>query len=635
MKISDSFSKLLKCVTLTLRFKKDFSFALHESTKRKLVTLILGSIFFSCFLTIITTQATAFLDDRFYPEETTDKIVRSPVERSNRDIPLANNDNLTRNDIEHNTKSKNPQVSSDFNGDGFEDKAVGSPWEDYGTEATKNFGKVHIIYGSSNGLNATLPLPDQLLIQGTSGIQGTPEFGDFFGSSLSTADYNADGYSDLAIGVPGEGIDLATLSSNEFDVSINSNLQIFDCGVVQVIYGSSTGLNASGPIHAQFFLQGFSGLDDMTENSDFFGGAISSGDYNGDMIDDLSIGVYGEDDSKENMGQVQVIYGSQDGLNKNASLQDQLLTREFIITDIQKDDHFGAYLSSGDYNADNIDDLSIGVPNEDRKLTNGTILKNTGAVYVIFGSSKGLKVTLNLWDQFWTQANLGGVPMEDDNFGSALSSGDYNGDTFDDLSIGVIGEGFGGVVQVIYGSSTGLNTSNTFPPLLWTQNATNVNPLSIAALSLSTGDYNGDRVEDLAIGAYRREVGNVLFAGRVHILYGSSIGLGNSSNLPAQLWTQDSENLKDYTEYGDFFGASLSSGDFNGDGVEDLVVGVPQEDIGVTILRYHRDVGVVHVIYGSLDGLNATEILPNQRWWTGSKDIEGTPAIEDRFGIVS
>ena len=47
-------------------------------------------------------------------------------------------------------------------------------------------------------------------------------------------------------------------------------------------------------------------------------------------------------------------------------------------------------------------------------------------------------------------------------------------------------------------------------------------------------------------------------------------------------------------------------GDFNGDGVDDLVVGVPGEDIGAV-----ADAGVLHVLYGGASGVSA---IGSQYW---------------------
>ncbi len=50
--------------------------------------------------------------------------------------------------------------------------------------------------------------------------------------------------------------------------------------------------------------------------------------------------------------------------------------------------------------------------------------------------------------------------------------------------------------------------------------------------------------------------------------------------IPNQMWFQDSPGIGGASEAGDFFGNSLAVGDFNGNGKDDLTVGVYLEDIG-------------------------------------------------------
>ena len=71
-------------------------------------------------------------------------------------------------------------------------------------------------------------------------------------------------------------------------------------------------------------------------------------------------------------------------------------------------------------------------------------------------------------------------------------------------------------------------------------------------------------------------------------------------------------------------GGGVAKGDFNGDGIGDLAVGVPFEDIGSTV-----DAGAVNVIYGSVDGRISTG---NQFLNQGSNGIPGTAEQGDLFG---
>src|SRR5262245_54731095 len=124
-----------------------------------------------------------------------------------------------------------------------------------------------------------------------------------------------------------------------------------------------------------------------------------------------------------------------------------------------------------DFNGDGRDDLAVGAPDEDL----GTA-SDAGAVIVIYGSSGGLTSTNS---QVWTQEStlVPDVAEPGDRFGESLVAGDFDGDGFADLAIGVPGESFGvagqaGAVNVIYGSPSGLAATTT--DKFWNQDAPRV-----------------------------------------------------------------------------------------------------------------------------------------------------------------
>ena len=149
--------------------------------------------------------------------------------------------------------------------------AIGLPGEDIGI--ITDVGGVQIIYGSSTGLSATLAHGNQFWIQDSPDIFDSSELGDIFGISLTTADFNADGKDDLAIGVYAE--DLGS---------------VINVGGVEVIYGSSNGLSATSAHADQFWTQENVDIDDSAEASDQFGQFLTTGDFNADGKDDLAIG---------------------------------------------------------------------------------------------------------------------------------------------------------------------------------------------------------------------------------------------------------------------------------------------------------------------------------------------------------
>jgi hypothetical protein len=282
----------------------------------------------------------------------------------------------------------------------------------------------------------------------------------------------------------------------------------------------------------------------------------------------------------------------------------------------------------GDFNGDEKDDVAIGVPLEDVDI-GGTTIIDAGAVNVLYGSSNGLSATSPEPDEIWTQGttDVNDVPEEGDLFGSSLSAGDFNGDGFDDLAIGVTQEdvdtgrgtiGEAGAINVLYGSSNGLSATSLTPNQFWTQDSPDVNDVpeegDLFGSSLSAGDFNGDEKDDLAIGVQFEDVEtgeqNIVNAGAINILYGSSNGLSATSLTPDQFWTQDSPHVNDVPEEGDLFGSSLSAGDFNGDEKDDIAIGVPGEDTKANILIVNG-AGAFNALYGTPNGLSATSPLPD------------------------
>ena len=135
-------------------------------------------------------------------------------------------------------------------------------------------------------------------------------------------------------------------------------------------------------------------------------------------------------------------------------------------------------------------------------------------------------------------------------------------------------------------------------------------------------DVNGDGVNDLAIGSPGEDIGSgttqARDAGMVSLVYGSkgafTLGWGGGSRLLSQ------EDLGQASEAGDAYGSTLVTGDVNGDGCDDLAIGMPGENDGA---------GRVMVVFGSPTGMNpASRQVLDQ----ATPGVPGGPEGEDGFG---
>ncbi|TAH38152.1 MAG: hypothetical protein EYC70_05895 [Planctomycetota bacterium] len=411
----------------------------------------------------------------------------------------------------------------DFNGDGYDDLAIGAPGEN--TLA----GAVHVLYGSSDGLTAT---GSDLWMQGSGGLLGSAESWDLFGYALAAGDVNEDGYQDLVIGVPGQDV-------SGFE----------DAGAVHVILGSSGGLDDFGNWIYNLDSPLVEGSPDDYQQ---FGYCLAMGDFDANGQMDVAVGVPGYTVGGDaDAGAVSVLmFGSGDLWP--LWTQD----RGTVLDSAEPGDQFGLALAVGDFNSDGYPDLAVGVPREDY---GGDV--DAGAVHAIFGSADGLSDAGN---EFWTQDSYGISDSTEagDLFGYALASGQFDYDAYFDLAVGVPNEDYAGfadagVVHIINGDSGGLTSAGA---QFWHQNSSGIVDSVEAGDkfggALVTGQFDGGAgYADLAIGVYGETVGGDAGAGGVHVLMGSSLsGLTATGD---KLWTQDTTGVLGSSEPGDYFGYSL------------------------------------------------------------------------------
>lgn len=150
---------------------------------------------------------------------------------------------------------------------------------------------------------------------------------------------------------------------------------------------------------------------------------------------------------------------------------------------------------------------------------------------------------------------------------------------------------------------------------------------SSSSTGIASGDFDGDGHDDMAIGVPGEDVldgsKDVENAGAVNIIYGGDDRLEPDGN---QIWHQNQPGVADFSAFEDRYGFALAAGDFDGDGRDDLAVGVPGENID-----HEGQAGAVHVLYGSGNGLSAAG---DQIWTQNSQGIQETAEEFNEFGAA-
>jgi hypothetical protein len=348
----------------------------------------------------------------------------------------------------------------DLNGDGFADILAGAP--DYTNGETLE-GSAQIFYANSAGLFPSTP--DVILQSNRSNT--------LLGASVAIAgDIDGDGDNDIMLGAPG------------FDAT-----NLTDQGAIYIH------LNQSG------FTATPSGVITGGQAGGAFGGAVSSaGDVNGDGFADFMAGGSGFDAIAIDAGEMRLFQG--------AAVFD-------VNADFTKDGgnlsmRFGSCLAHTDLNGDGFSDVFVGAPNY-----NSGIFTESGAGFIYLGTANGLDNTpLARIEMGFSQVGA--------RFGSACHGvGDVNGDGLGDFYIGAPSFDTtladAGATFLLYGS----NPFNAGPALRLDAGAT---AQAASGTSVAGGDFNGDGYADVAIGVVSEDNGATVDTGAISVYFGNTVG---------------------------------------------------------------------------------------------------------------
>lgn len=383
-----------------------------------------------------------------------------------------------------------PALPGDFDGDGRRDLALGMPG---GTVSGVASGFVAVAYGGASGPDTA---DRQVISQSSAGIPGGSEQGDRFGAALASADFDLDGYADLAVLAAGE----------------NDNGPM-TAGEVTLVYGSAAGLSSRAVRFAQGAMTLSTGDFDRNGRTDLAvgrGGSLvvygdlaagdltgtiirtgqgegetatvstAAADFTGDGYADLAIGVvWPPIDGEDDWIRLNVYPGSDGGV---------ATTPAFSSTDVRT-----TSLAAGDVDGDGKADLVAGVPSA-----------TGGEVRVFRGTASGV-APATVIDQ--DTAGVPGTQEPNDGFASSVAVGDVNGDGRADVAAGAPQEDIGavadaGAATVLYGGPGGLTGTGAQQ---FSQNTAGVpggaEQDDAFGGAVALADLNGDGKGDLTAGA--------------------------------------------------------------------------------------------------------------------------------------
>jgi hypothetical protein len=378
----------------------------------------------------------------------------------------------------------------------------------------------------------------------------------FAGLALANAgDVNGDGSDDILIGAPG-----ASPSGTE-------------AGRAYLLFGKrggwELGLNLSRS-DASF---------DGEAAGDRAGSAVSgAGDVNGDGYDDLLVCAEGNNQSGMDAGKVYLVFGRPSGWSRGMNLSQ---ANASFLGQVPENYALRA-VGAGDLNGDGYGDLAIAEPNN--YDPNGTY---DGMLYLFFGRPSGWAQNTSLATADVIYYGEGGL------LGDALApAGDVNGDGLDDLLVGAFANfdagAQAGKAYLILGRTSGWTSNGSISGADASFLGTRARELAGRFLD-GVGDVNGDGLDDIAIGASGNDTA-ATDAGKICIFFGRTSGWAANTSLSAADASFTGESAFDYA------GPVRRAGDLDGDGIGDMLMGAPSNDLGGS------DAGRAYVVLGKASG---------------------------------
>jgi hypothetical protein len=380
-------------------------------------------------------------------------------------------------------------ASGDFNGDGFDDIAIGALYSQ--TALFYHGGRVYVLYGGP-----TLPSVIDLAVDSADVIISGNGYDVRLGASVAAGEINGDGRDDLL------------MAATYADMSGVSN-----GGAVFVLFGAQAWEPRIDLSHTPAGLSIWGG-----NSEDHLGTALAVGDVNADCYDDLLIGAPDADpQGRMSAGIAYVLFGASTLPNVIRFSETEA---DVTIFGASTGNRLGMTAAVGDFNWRSPADIVVGAP-----YANTAAGNSAGEVYIILGNHN-LNSIYDLASAVPNVRIRGANAL--DNAGGALAMGDVNGDGYDDLLVGaytadVGSESSAGICYLIYGRSVG-------NPLVLdlASGASNVtiygnHGSDFAGRALGIMDINGDGFGDMEIGASGADPPGGVSAGETYVINGDGV----------------------------------------------------------------------------------------------------------------
>lgn len=411
--------------------------------------------------------------------------------------------------------------------------------------------------------------------------------------SRTVGDFNADGYADLAVGVP--------------DGAVSGKAR---AGYVNIVWGGPKGIGAYGSIRIS---QATAEVPGTPEPGDRFGASVALVDTSGDGVAELLVGAPGEDVTGRgtDAGSVTVVGGAKGGPGPGS----------VVLNGPSASAAFGLAVASADLTGDGSRDIVVGgkdkvvlrtadgiyttvltAPMGGRSpvLTSGDFTGDGTADLAVgyWTNTPFTQSHVRLWAWDATEQAMANTWNTDNAGVSALAAGDFDGDGHDDLALGECREiadenvddpcgpeemAKGGAIHVHYGNTT----PGSFGSREQTLDQDTVGVAGVAeagdrfGAALAVADIDNDGRDDLIAGAPGEAIGTRAGAGAATLLFGGPTGLvdawGEGHSVGFQ---QDTPRVPGAAEAADAFGTAVATGDYDHDGRADVAVGSPGENVG-------------------------------------------------------